>query len=633
MRVAADTAELKQNFQDATATVTRAAQTIGLAWGAAEIVGGVRQFITATVEAAGHTADLADKTGLSTDSIQRMAAVAQQTGATVDDFAMAAFRLGDKLAGGGDSVERALSKLGIAYSQIRGLSMDQQFTLVAGALGGVANAQQRNNIAIDLFGKSAQSIMPAIVSGYKELADAAATASDTQIRALDDLGDAYDRMVSRIKTGSINVLGSFALAGEGAADVGLVRALAAIIEQGPLAVNALAAVGTAARETGKDIRLPAPPTDPIVDYRAHIDELRASIVALTPVQQQIVTDALAVGESTKAIAEGLKVSELSIKAFVDEGKRMKEVEQATRELEETWNRAWEDMHRTSVRFIDDWTAKFMASQRQMMEAQGQQMLELRRLAAEAQGDLAGLYGGGVDPNSLEGRLAALDQARQTKLSTLSTATGALNDPQSAALIAQTRQAIEDEYQRLFVDIVSGATDTFGTALPTAIASGAPAMQAAAVSAGGSIFNSFNTVFGNVKLGAREMVDSVAGALQSLKTTQAYRDAGIFVQQGPADVLNSQVLDAATRRGQRFPMFAGGVENFAGGMAIVGERGPELVRLPRGANVYPNGTGPGGLTITVNVASGTADSPGAAAARGREVADAVVARLRAQGYRL
>lgn len=36
-----------------------------------------------------------------------------------------------------------------------------------------------------------------------------------------------------------------------------------------------------------------------------------------------------------------------------------------------------------------------------------------------------------------------------------------------------------------------------------------------------------------------------------------------------------------------PGFAGGVRNFEGGMAVVGERGPELVHLPRGSDVIPN----------------------------------------------
>lgn len=41
-----------------------------------------------------------------------------------------------------------------------------------------------------------------------------------------------------------------------------------------------------------------------------------------------------------------------------------------------------------------------------------------------------------------------------------------------------------------------------------------------------------------------------------------------------------------------PGFANGVRNFGGGLAVVGERGPELVSLPRGSNVYTNGESKG-----------------------------------------
>lgn len=42
-----------------------------------------------------------------------------------------------------------------------------------------------------------------------------------------------------------------------------------------------------------------------------------------------------------------------------------------------------------------------------------------------------------------------------------------------------------------------------------------------------------------------------------------------------------------------PHFASGVENFKGGVALVGENGPELVRLPQGADVIPNNVAFGG----------------------------------------
>lgn len=39
-----------------------------------------------------------------------------------------------------------------------------------------------------------------------------------------------------------------------------------------------------------------------------------------------------------------------------------------------------------------------------------------------------------------------------------------------------------------------------------------------------------------------------------------------------------------------PAFASGVENFSGGLALVGEAGPEILSLPRGSSVYPMSAG-------------------------------------------
>lgn len=64
------------------------------------------------------------------------------------------------------------------------------------------------------------------------------------------------------------------------------------------------------------------------------------------------------------------------------------------------------------------------------------------------------------------------------------------------------------------------------------------------------------------------------------------------------------------KGFKIPGFADGVRNFSGGLAIVGERGPELVNLPKGADVFTNEesrrmtAGGGGITIeTMNIKSG------------------------------
>lgn len=60
-----------------------------------------------------------------------------------------------------------------------------------------------------------------------------------------------------------------------------------------------------------------------------------------------------------------------------------------------------------------------------------------------------------------------------------------------------------------------------------------------------------------------------------------------------DKISNFVKDNSGRRtllnplGIKIPGFASGVQNFSGGMAMVGENGPELVTLPKGANVIPN----------------------------------------------
>lgn len=44
---------------------------------------------------------------------------------------------------------------------------------------------------------------------------------------------------------------------------------------------------------------------------------------------------------------------------------------------------------------------------------------------------------------------------------------------------------------------------------------------------------------------------------------------------------------SSKKDKGLPQFAMGVQNFGGGLAIVGERGPEVVNLPTGADVIPN----------------------------------------------
>jgi len=73
--------------------------------------------------------------------------------------------------------------------------------------------------------------------------------------------------------------------------------------------------------------------------------------------------------------------------------------------------------------------------------------------------------------------------------------------------------------------------------------------------------------------------------------------------GGSPVMSGTGLGAGTG-GLSFPMFADGTNSAPGGWSVVGENGPELMNVPRGAQILPNGVSPpnggGGGTVDVRV---------------------------------
>lgn len=213
--VAANTAKLQTDVQKIHGTLDGVASTasrLGTVLAGAFTVTAITGLASRLVDYAGKITDLADQTGFSTRAIQQMDFVAKQTGATLEQFTNAAFRLGVNLAGGSNSVQSAVDKLGLSYAQLRAQSPEQQFSTIASALSQVQSAQERNKLAVELFGKSAKDILPAVAQGYDGIAKSAIVAGDQQLRALDMAGDALDAFLSTLKILTIELTGGFIIA-------------------------------------------------------------------------------------------------------------------------------------------------------------------------------------------------------------------------------------------------------------------------------------------------------------------------------------------------------------------------------------------------------------------------------------
>lgn len=96
---------------------------------------------------------------------------------------------------------------------------------------------------------------------------------------------------------------------------------------------------------------------------------------------------------------------------------------------------------------------------------------------------------------------------------------------------------------------------------------------------------------------KDMADETIGALQNLSSAVRGGGAidilsallGLGLQLGSIGLFGKKIQTNINS----LPKYADGTSFHPGGLAMVGERGPELVNLPRGSRVYPHGTGPSG----------------------------------------
>jgi len=142
-------------------------------------------------------------------------------------------------------------------------------------------------------------------------------------------------------------------------------------------------------------------------------------------------------------------------------------------------------------------------------------------------------------------------------------------------------------------INGGIADTFG-GLAAAIGGGLASGADIASQLGSVLLTSI----GNIAIQLGQLAIGVGIGVKGIKTALMSLNPVLAIAAGAALVaLGSFVKGAASNigsggssggaNGTRIPGFATGVTNFKGGLAMVGERGPELLNLPTGSNVITN----------------------------------------------
>ena len=115
---------------------------------------------------------------------------------------------------------------------------------------------------------------------------------------------------------------------------------------------------------------------------------------------------------------------------------------------------------------------------------------------------------------------------------------------------------------------------------------------------------WDTVWGGIRSGFSAFVSPINRIIDGLRSNlDSLLDALSRARSAISNLPNVPTSAPGLLRavlGSAIPGYASGVQNFRGGMALVGERGPELVNLPRGSDVIPSGRGGSSMTTVVNM---------------------------------
>lgn len=172
----------------------------------------LKSLVTDGAAYADEVLEMADKTSLATDTIQKlnyMSGLMDVELSTVSGSLVKLTKNMNSARGGTGSAAAAFEKLGVSVTDANGDLRDNEdvFYELIGALGSMENETERDALAMTLLGKSATELNPLIEAGTDALAEWAQEAEDMgyvldddMLGGLSDLQDSFDRFNNQIKT-------------------------------------------------------------------------------------------------------------------------------------------------------------------------------------------------------------------------------------------------------------------------------------------------------------------------------------------------------------------------------------------------------------------------------------------------
>jgi len=252
-----------QKIADATKVATKEttdwknalASTAG-AFGLAFSVGSIVAFGKSVLDSASQIGDLSSQLGISTNAVQGFQFAAEQSGSSLDAVGIALTKMNQNLAGGDKSTVKALKDAGLEFSAIRNMKPEDAFLAITDAVKRIPDPMTQTDVALQLFGKSAAQLLPAIKDGFREVADSAHKMSTDTIASLKAAQDAWAELSRNVTIVSGNIIAATMNLGKAVTASGSSFASFArdVVLFGAGAAGNMAVAFDAAAKSGKDLK-------------------------------------------------------------------------------------------------------------------------------------------------------------------------------------------------------------------------------------------------------------------------------------------------------------------------------------------------------------------------------------------
>jgi hypothetical protein len=163
---------------------------------------------------------MAARTGVSVEALSELGFAAEQSGSdlgTLEAGLKVMQRNIVAAADGSREMRATFAKLGLTVADLKALTPDEQFQLIADRISQIGNPTKQAALAMDIFGTKNQKLIPLLAAGAKGIEKLRAeanqlgiTVSTDQAQAAADLQDAWNRVQRTLKSAAFAIGGALA---------------------------------------------------------------------------------------------------------------------------------------------------------------------------------------------------------------------------------------------------------------------------------------------------------------------------------------------------------------------------------------------------------------------------------------